>query len=321
MRRTKKKKESSKAKPEKEQPASPSSKRPVAGLIILASLILILIIVFGVVRYGGTDFKSVYQTKNKSIDITKQLDFGPVKNFEDVYGGIAMIDEKYGISFEKEVLFGLMVNKEHLPFIKQDLDALRKKLDPSSAENVETYFPIFPPNRTEQQLGLLFIDARKKMIESQEKFHDGYSFGVQGLVGDGFSCREEPIILASISALNESAQLAADAKYYFDELLTDSKDVTWDFIGINDDKPLFYHAPVELMWAQLKVNRAILREYCHTDIHTNAMPRESRSINFGSKTNKDLFINPATVMTKKQRDVLLAPLRKSAARANANSPS
>ncbi len=287
-------------------------KRPVTGIIILISLLVLVILFFGVIRYGASDLKSVYETKKKPIDVNKQLNFGSVKTFEDVYDSIVLIDKKYGISFKKEVLFGLMVDKEYVPHIKKDLDALRKKLDPGGAENVETYFPIFPQNRTEQQLGLLFIDARKKMIESQEKFHEGYSFGVQGLVGDGFSCREESVILASISALNDSAKMAATAKYYFDELLTDSKDITWEYIGVNDDRPLFYNAPGEFMWAQLKVNRAILREYCHSDIHIKTQPRDMRSVSFDQAKHKDLFINPRLTLSRKQWQVLTAPLNPSA---------
>lgn len=287
-------------------------KRPVTGVIILISLLVLVILFFGVIRYGSSDLKSVYQTKKKPVDVTKKLDFGSVKDFEDVYDGIALIDQKYGISFKQEVLFGLMVDKEYIPHIKKDIDALRKKLDPSGAENVETYFPIFPQNRTEQQLGLLFIDARRKMIESQEKFHEGYSFGVQGLVGDGFSCREEPVILASIGALNDSAKAASTAKYYFDELLTDSKDITWEYVGVNDDRPLFYGAPSEFMWAQLKVNRAILREYCHSDIHVKTQPRDMRSVSFDQAKHKDLFINPRRTLSRKQWQVLTAPLNPSA---------
>lgn len=287
-------------------------KRPVTGVIILISLLVLVILFFGVIRYGKSDLKSVYQTKKKPADVTKQLDFGSVKTFEDVYDGIALIDQKYGISFKKEVLFGRMVNKDYIPSIKSDLNELRKKLDPAGTENVETYFSIFTPNRTEQQLGLLFIDARRKMIESQEKFHQAYSSGTQGLVGDGFSCREEPIILASITALNESAQLAVNAKYYFDELLTDSEDITWEYVGVNDDRPAFYNAPSEFMWAQLKVNRAILREYCHSDIHTNKMPRESRSVTFDPNKHKDLFINPRRTMSRKQWQLFTASLNPSA---------
>lgn len=295
-----------------------SSKRPLVGILVLVSLAIILIVLFAIFRSGTSDLKSVYQTKKKPVDVNTQLNFGSVKTFEDVYDSIVMIDQKYGISFKKEVLFGLMVDKEYIPHIKKDLDALRKKLDPGGAESVETYFQIFPQNRTSQQLGLLFIDARRKMIESQEKFQEGYSFGVQGLVGDGFSCREEQVILASIAALNDSAKVAATAKYYFDELLTDSKDITWEYIGVNDDRPLFYNAPSEFMWAQLKVNRAILREYCHSDIHTDKMPRESRSVTFDPKKHKDLFINPTMVMTRKQWAILTAPIRESTSRAALN---
>lgn len=273
-------------------------------------LILLLLLIPGCLKLGKPDLKH-FSTKQSAADVSKPLNFGSVDSFEETYEGITMIDEKYNINFQQEALFGLMVKEEYIPLIKTDLDNLRKKLDPTGTEKSESFFNISPRDRTEKQLGLLFIDARKKMIESQEQFHRGYSFGVQGLVGDGFYCREEPLITQSFEAFNLSAITAADAKYYFDELLTGSDAITWNLIGVGDKKPVFYFSPLELMWAQLKINRIILHEYCHDERRLQGKPSDKVFVDFTGSKNSDLFISPRRIVTPKVWKILTAPIQSS----------
>lgn len=292
-----------------------TKKRAILGIVLLLLfLFLLFLLVFpALTKLQKPSLKSFYSTRN-TADVSKPLRFGGVSSFEEAYDGIKMIDDKYNLNFRKEALFGLMVKEEYIPYIKTDLDNLRKKLDPAGTVNSEDFFNLTPIDRTEKQLSLIFIDTRRKMIESQEEFHKGYSSGVQGLVGDGFYCREEPVITESIQAFNRSAQHAADAKYFFDELLTDSAEITWDLVGVEDEKPVFYYSPVESMWAQLQVNRRILEEYCHDKRRFGGKPIEKIFVSFDQSKHADVFVSPRKVIVPKMWNILTEPVQASTLR-------
>ncbi len=277
--------------------------------LLIISIIGFLLLTPGCLKLEKKELQHAYQVGESVVDVSKPLQFGTVRSFENAYEGVRMIDDKYNIDFKKEALFGLMVNENLVPHVKRDLDGLRKKLDPEGTLNAEDFFNITPNERTQQQLGIIFIDARRKMIEAQELFHQGYSFGVQGLVGDGFYCREEPIIMLSIQAFNISAREAATAKYYLDELLTNTKDITWEFVGVKNEKPLFYYSPSEMMWTQLKINRRILTEYCHDEDKLRGKSVENVFVNFQGSGHKDLFITPSRNLLPKVWERITSPIQ------------
>ncbi|MDO8642087.1 MAG: hypothetical protein Q7R76_00650 [Candidatus Woesearchaeota archaeon] len=286
-------------------------------------LVLVPLLLSGCLKLYQHNGTSVYQTKDNAtnIDVNKPLNFGSLNTFEDMFGAIVLIDDKYGISFKQEALFGLMADEKLIPHIKRDLEDLRKKIDPVSSITPELVFALAPDSRTPQQLGALLVDARMKMIESQEKFHLAYASGVQGLVGDGFYCREQPVLFASIDALNQSAKTAATAKYYLDELLTGNTNPAVPFVGVGDQKPVFYYSPNELIWDQLKVNKAIINEYCNTDLHNKAgKSRDSIFVNFDQSKHKDLFINPSSIVFPSQWKLLTEPVRSAKLKAASAAP-
>lgn len=287
----------------------------------LILLITALMLSVGIFSAGCAKLKEKIPLKiqeKPQIDVNKQLDFGKLETFNDVFDAVLMIDKKYQVDFKKEALFGALADINYIPYIKQDLAKLRKQLDPAESITTESIIKEFTRNRTQKQLGILFVDARTEMIKSEEQFHKGYSKGTQGLVGDGFYCREEEMLLETINSFNTSVQQAKKVMYYFDELLTDSQEITWSLIGVEDAKPLFYYSPVADIKEQLTANRAAISQYCSEE-RLKGKPKEKAFISIDQDKYPDLFIQPQRVIVKKIWRIIQEPIAgKIEAKAEAN---
>ncbi len=245
-----------------------------------------------------------------TVDVSKKISFGQIDTFEDGFNAIKKIDAKYQISFEQEGLFGVVAKKEYVPHIVEELRNLQEALGPEGKLDPEEIRKKDPLKRTEKELASLLISARIQMIKSQGAFHRGYSQGLKGLVGDGFYCREEKELQSTINSFNQSAQHASNAILYIDQVLTDSEAITWELVGTDESKPLFYYTPVELMHSQLKTNKRIIHEYCNTNVRLKGRPRSSAFISFEGTGFKDLYVEPGRVIPAKLWRELMGPIRK-----------
>jgi hypothetical protein len=283
-------------------------------VVCMAVLFIAVLFLTGCIQLEKEDSmaKGVDTNEKSPVDLSKKISFDKVDTFEGTFKAIKEIDKKYQISFEQEGLFGVLVQKDLVPHILEDLERLKKTIDPRDSMDPEKIIEKDITKRTEKELSFLLVIARIKMVESQAAFHKGYSQGLKGLVGDGFYCNEEPIMQESMQAFNQSAQFAADANHYLDELLTNTETKTWQFIGIDEEKPLFYYSPLEVMHSQLRVNRLILYEYCHTKNRLKGRNPKTVFVNFEGTNHKDLFIKPVRVMPARLWRELTTPLRKSA---------
>jgi hypothetical protein len=217
--------------------------------IFITSLIILLFLVSGcltldnVPEGSGIEFNTTIET------------------FEQGFNEVVRIDQLHKANFRKEKLGGAIVPLERIPIMIEDLQRLRHHIDPMQRD-AEAVAKILGKDRTERDLAITFIDSRIEMLKSEEQLQLGYQFGNEGLLGDGFFCRERDLIFKSLGHFKKSVQHAKESSYLMDIMLTDTKEETWDLVGINDDRPKFYFSIWRDMEAQIHYNTRLFNKHC-----------------------------------------------------------
>lgn len=220
------------------------------------------------------------------------LTFGSVNNFAEGFAEIQRIERKFEIDFKQEQLYKTMVREETIDLAIAEFKRLRKYIVDSNnlavAEfTAEKILEVPEPDRTELQLILFFIDARVHMLKAQLNLHKGYKHGMRGLVGDGFFCLEKPFILDSLESFNESVAHAQKAHLYLDELLTATKEITWEHVGVRENKTAFYNSLIGETAKQVKVDNMVFWRNCKDE------PADSKVyISMERVKDKNVFIVP-----------------------------
>lgn len=220
-------------------------------ITIIIGILAVALLLVGCIKLG---YKQEIEETNSSIK------FGKITNFEDGFNAVKQIDNYYNTNFRKEQIGKLVVALENIPDMQADLDRLARHITGKKYTDFEAL--THNARKTEKELTLIFIAARYEMLESEKEFQLGYKNGNAGLVGDGFFCDEQPLIMESLDHFNQSIRHGLNATYFFDVLLTQTKEITHDFIGVNANKPPFYNTKFQDMFAQLKKNRNLVISNC-----------------------------------------------------------
>ena len=258
---------------------------------VLFAILAIALLASGCLKLDEEKWKEYAQKVVKPTHL-KPLSFGKITTFEDGFEQAQRIEKKFEIDFKHEQLYKNLVREEFLDLAIGEYQRLRDHVIQSNNLNVVDYTPeklfeVKSYQRTDLQVFILFIDARIEMLNSQKAFYGGYRSGSQGLVGDGFFCREKLLINDSLNAFNQSAFHAGKVYTYFDELLTGTPNMTWQFVGVGPDKPKFYNSLLAETYAQVKVDREVLWRNCAKE-----GPRSKVFVSMEKMKKKNLFTNP-----------------------------
>lgn len=230
---------------------------------LLIALLCSLLIVGGCV-----DLTSPQERKERAMQTPY---FGDVdgSSFEDVFYASAKLDKKYWTDYHEEALGKFIVDKSDVEAMIMDLDRLithlDSRIDPTTY-NADEIVNISIGERSEKDIALLFLFARRAMLQSEWEFQRGYQYGYTGLVTSEFYCGQEEVIRESLGHFHDSVVAGINANYYMDIVLTDNPDATWHLIGVKADKPKFYSSPLRDMSAQIAKNRDVLDAACGTAI-------------------------------------------------------
>ncbi len=167
---------------------------------------------------------------------------------EGAFKDIKKIDAKYDIDFKKEKLNGTVINYELINPVLDDLYALREKAEKRQGKDTQDI--------------LDFIDARILMIESQRYWILAKNIGPRGVTRDGFTCEDFPFIKDATKYYTKSWVNALDAFKILDELLA-RNEATWDFIGVNREKPDFYRSPLDYISNDVRFNIFNMQKSCN----------------------------------------------------------
>jgi len=259
---------------------------------VLFAIFTIALLASGCLKLDEEKWKANAQKVIKSKHL-KPLNFGKITTFEDGFEQAQRIEKKFEIDFKHEQLYKNLVREEFLDLALDEYRRLHDHVIQSNDLNATDYtteklLESKNHQRTELQVFVLFIDARTEMLNAQKAFYDGYKDGPQGLLGDGFFCREKLLINDSLNAFNQSAFHAGRAYNYLDELLTGTPNMTWQFVGIGPDKPRFYNSLLAETYAQVKTDREVLWRNCAKE-----GPRSKVFVSMEKMKTKNLFTNPA----------------------------
>lgn len=265
-------------------------KKSISYLVLFAVLAIALI-ASGCLKLNEEKWREEAQKVVKSQHL-KPLSFGKVTTFEKGFKQAERIEKKFEIDFKHEQLYKNLVKKEFLDLAIDEYQRLRDHVIQSNNLNATDYtiqklFDVKAYQRNDLQVFIMFIDARIEMLQSQKEFYGAYKDGPLGLVGDGFFCREKLIINDSLNAFNQSAFRAGKAYNYFDELLTGTPNMTWEFVGVGPTKPKFYNSLLAETYAQVKADREVLWRNC-----ANEGPKSKVFISMEKMKRKNLFTNP-----------------------------
>jgi len=192
------------------------------------------------------------------------IEFGDVKTFRDGYAEMKRIDDRYSTSFSKERLGKFVVSLDDILPMEDDLMTLAKQVSGKSYIDFEALAHEVDRSSVKDEKGLVlvFIAARIEMLESERYFQLGYKDGNAGMVGDGFFCSERPVIFEAVENFNNSIKHGLNSTYYIDILLTGTKDITHDLVGVNEKRAEFYKAPFQDLASQLQRNINLVTRGC-----------------------------------------------------------
>ncbi len=194
--------------------------------------------------------------------------FGDVdaRSFTEVFEASKEIDKEYGTDYHKEAIGTFVVDIRDIDAMISDLDRLIVHVDPfvdPASFDPDVIVNISVGERTEKDLALLFLFARRRMLQSEKEFQLAYQYGYSGLVTGEFYCAQAPMIRESFGHFHESIVYGLNANYYMDTVLMEDPDTTWPLIGVRENKPRFYSSPLQDMGAQLAKNRDVLDAACN----------------------------------------------------------
>ncbi len=180
--------------------------------------------------------------------------------FRDNFMEVREIDEKYATDFREEGLGKVVVDLNSIDPMKEEILVLVEQITGTRYVDLEVLSK--KKNKTETDLALLLLGIRLEMLDSEKYFQLGYQYGNKGLVGDGFFCDEKPFIDDATANFRRSLLHGLNVTYHMDILLTQTKNVTHDLIGVDENKPKFYETPLQTMFNQLRQNEDIVMRAC-----------------------------------------------------------
>ncbi len=203
--------------------------------------------------------------------------------FEKGFNEIKQLDEKYNTDFKKEDVNGTIINYKNIDPYLEDLKNLREKVEKSLDEN--------PTD--EEKAFITLIDARTLMLLSQKNYHQASIYGDRGLVTDekGFSCSESGYIINTAYYYNLSWASGVQAYLALDQLLDIYRDVpkVWELVGINDEKPAFFYAPIGELKIEMRNNLFALENFCFINMSRGLTNPVDPEIYAELPTDKDLI--------------------------------
>ena len=228
-------------------------------LIFLALSSLLMILLFSAACKTPWSRSEQLNPEFKRIDMDLKNTF-PV-NFLEGFAVLGKIDLYYGANLKKEYIGGPIVKQNKIDSMIMDIQDFRAAVDPEDRD-ARDIIKIRDIEKTDMDFVALLIDARIKMLEAEKSIHLAYSFGGQGLAGDGYFCREKDTIYLSLDHFEDAIKKARDAERYMDIVLTgnpaDEKltRLIRDVLGVGKEKIPFYTSPLGEM--QLQIGKELL---------------------------------------------------------------
>jgi len=171
-------------------------------------------------------------------------------NVEQAVLKLQEIDQKYGANWKKEILDGFMI------------DAPQEMID--EIQGIPT------TNHSK-----ILINARVQMLESEQAFiqakkldpreladmeFDGTQYIINASL-DEFNCSNSFNISQAMILYEQSMNKANYAKNLLDEVMN-ANNSYFPYIGVNQNRTLFYISPLKKVSITIKINKALLQNYC-----------------------------------------------------------
>ncbi len=225
----------------------------------------VCVMICSLVLVGGCLELTSPQQRRERAKESPHLGDVDARSFTDVFKASQKIDKKYGTNFHDEAIGKFVVDIRDIDAMVADLDLLITHVDASvdpTSFDPDVIVNISVGERSEKDLALLFLFARRRMLQSEKEFQLAYQYGYSGLVTGEFYCNKAPIIRESFGHFHASVVHGLNANYYMDTVLTEKPDLTWPLIGVRENRPEFYLSPLRDMAAQLAKNRRVLDAAC-----------------------------------------------------------
>ena len=163
--------------------------------------------------------------------------------FESAFAEMSLIDKKYNTSFYTEALDVENVFSDNLIY---DYDWERTILDENLIESylqdmAQLRDSVQRRNSEDMNAILMFIDARRNMLESERLYLKGLAVGDKGNSKKGLACKNKEYVFLLSDYYNQSNIIGQNATAIMDKLLTHYT-VTKEFLS-GDNRPKFYDSP------------------------------------------------------------------------------
>ncbi len=166
---------------------------------------------------------------------------------KETIAAIERLDERHGGSWHEEKLAGNMTAMKAIPTYLEDLNAL--------------FLAVEAQNSSEANVSLDFLDARRRMLVSEELFQQALKGGTRGRYDEQFTCRDRQALEYYTSLYNESAEVGKLFFPVMDRVLRSHPDAP-ELIGLNDEKPKFYYTHFGDILRLVEVNLFGIRQRC-----------------------------------------------------------
>jgi len=187
-----------------------------------------------------------------------------IYTFKEAFLDLAVIDAKYNTSLYTEALdkenYYIQFTPSELPdwnrtnILTKNVDLILNDLEMLKNKTISN------KNINNSEGILLLIEAREKMIKSQELYKIGLSFGDKGRTRDGFGCKDKPTVLNASDAFNQSAVIGTEVTRSFDYLLN-----TYPSVGhylLKSKRPKFYDSPIYFISREAARDRRNIEQLC-----------------------------------------------------------
>jgi len=165
---------------------------------------------------------------NAQADVTPKspvdkFDFDPadIKTFPDVMVKIDIIDLHYVTDYRKERLGKDMIRPALIPGYLEKLDLLSVAINNSDTN--------------ESEIINNFMEARYRMLHSQDYFQQALKYGMLGVVSQDFQCGQTKVLMEATVLFNQSFEVGRFAIPRLDHVLADSKPAR-EILGLNTEK-------------------------------------------------------------------------------------
>ena len=176
--------------------------------------------------WDNADSPPVRNTSESQQAYTR-FGYDPAKlqTFGGLYAEMKILDEKYQTDLHKERLGKDMIQPRFINGYVDHVDALSAAVNASGSNETEVMDK--------------FIEARRRMLVSQDYFHQALRFGTKGVVTTTFNCADVPTVLKATERYNQSFEIGRFAIPRLDLVLRKSNEAR-TLLGVNTQKMRWY---------------------------------------------------------------------------------